>query len=359
MLTEAVKIRRDLHRIPERSEQETETSRYICAYLDSLGVRYKRVGTGVYATIKGAKGNGTIGLRADIDALPIVERSGEAFASVNGAMHACGHDGHTTILLCLAKLLTENKPARDVRLIFQFGEEGAGGAEKMIEGGALRGVDEIYAFHLCPELEKGAFASAEGALFAGAVEFDVAFTGRAAHCADPEKGADALLAASSFVAELQDIIAPFRGNALIHAGRLTGGEARNIVADRAEVECTFRYFDVNDRERMAMRTEDKLVAISNRTGADHTLTVRCVYEPLIVSAYALSKFRTVAQVVPCAPRYTAEDFSAYCMRVPGCLVWLGIRDEKYRSPLHSDTFGFDETALLYGIEAFYKLVNAI
>lgn len=356
LYAEAVRIRRDLHRMPELSEQEFETSRYIRAFLFKLGLRCKSVGTGLFTTVKGSEGKRTIGFRADIDALPIVEKSGEPFASDNGRMHACGHDGHTTMLLLLARLLVERRPRDNVRLIFQFGEEGAGGAERMIEGGALDGVDEIYAYHVCPELETGKFASSAGALFAGTAEFDVIFNGKAAHCADREQGLDALQAAAQFVAALPQIVEPIRGNALLHVGKLVAGSARNIVADHAEAAATFRFFDPADRENGMMRLERALVEITNRTGVDHTVVVDTVYEPLINSAYALDRFARVAEVEPCAPRYTAEDFSAYCMRVPGCMVWLGIRDSKYGSPLHSDTFGFDERALLYGVEAFYRLL---
>ncbi len=359
LLDDAVSLRRDLHRIPEISECETQTSAYIRAELERIGLRVKSVGTGLYTTVKGtASDRRTIGFRADIDALPIVEKSGEPFASTNGCMHACGHDGHTTALLLLARLLTEHPPQHNIRLIFQFGEEGAGGAERMIEGGALDGVDEIYAYHVCPELEVGKFASAPGALFAGTVEFDVTFTGRASHCATREQGIDALHAAARLVRDLPEIVEPFRNNALLHVGKLTAGSARNIVADKAVAECSFRFFDEADRENGMMRLERKLVEITNATGADHTVVVHSVYRPLINSAYALERFKRFADVEEIAPRYTAEDFSAYCDKVPGCMVWLGIRDEKHTSPLHSDTFGFDEGALLYGIEAFYRLATS-
>lgn len=354
----AVTLRRALHRIPEVSEAEFKTSALIRAELERLKLRVKSVGTGLYTTIKGSEGRRTVGFRADIDALPIVEKSGVPFASDNGCMHACGHDGHTTVLLCLAKLLTEKQPIDNIRLIFQFGEEGAGGAERMIEGGALDGVDEIYAFHVCPELPIGRFASVAGALFAGTVEFDVTFSGKAVHCADREKGIDALHAAALFQIALPEIVQPIAGNTLLHMGKLDAGAARNIVADRAVAMCTFRFFDAADRETGMMRLEHKLVEITNLTGADHTVTVNTVYEPLINSAYALERFRRITEVEPIAPRYTAEDFSAYCLRVPGCMVWLGIGDEQFHAPLHADTFGFDERALLYGIEAFYRLATS-
>lgn len=352
-----VVTRRALHAMPELSEQEFKTSDYIAARLKALGIRFRRIHTGLVADVKGAESGHTVGYRADIDGLPIAEKSGEPFAAKEN-MHACGHDGHTAMLLALAELLTRYRPLYDARLIFQFGEEGSGGAEKMIEAGALDGVDEIYAFHLCPELDKGRLASADGPLFAGTVEFDVAFAGLAAHCAARAQGRDALLAAVSFVSRLPEMNAAFSSNTLAHAGRIEAGTARNIVADRALVECTYRFFDPVHMEAGMMNAERILTDISAATGVSHALTVRAVYDPLIVDGRALRRVKEVVNVEPCAPRFTSEDFSAYCKRVPGCLVWLGIRDEKYGAPLHADTFGFDEQALLYGVETFYRLSRA-
>lgn len=346
--------RRALHAMPEPSECEFRTSDYIAGRLKALGLKTKRIHTGVVVDIKGKDTRRTVGYRADIDGLPIAERSGEPFAAQEN-MHACGHDGHAAILLGLAELLCAYKPCYNARLIFQFGEEGAGGADKMIAAGALDGVDEIYAFHVCPELPVGRFASAAGPLFAGTVEFDVDFTGVASHCASKSEGRDALAAAVAFVARLGEMNAAFASNTLVHAGRLTAGTARNVVADQATVECTFRFFDPAHMEAGMMNAERILTEITDRTGVQHAVTVHTVYDPLCVSGLALSRMRDVIEVEPCAPRYTSEDFSAYAKRVPGCLVWLGTRDEKYFAPLHSDKFGLDERALLYGLEAFYRL----
>lgn len=346
--------RRALHQIPEVSEAEFKTSDYIAGRLKELGVKFRRIRTGLVADIKGTDGSRTVGYRADIDALPIAERTGEPFAAAEN-MHACGHDGHTAILLGLATLLTGRKPRYNARLIFQFGEEGAGGAEQMIENGCLDGVDEIYAFHVCPELPVGRFASAAGPLFAGTVEFDVKFAGQAVHCAVKEQGRDALAAAATFVARLGEMNRAFAVNTLVHAGKLTAGTARNVVADSALVECTFRFFDPQHMEAGMMNAERLLGEITEATGVEHDVIVHTVYDPLIVNGLALRRMRAVVEVEDCAPRYTSEDFSAYCKRVPGCLVWLGVRDENHTAPLHSDKFGLDERALLYGLEAFYRL----
>lgn len=352
-----VSTRRALHAMPELSECEFKTGDYIAARLKSLGIRCRRVHTGVIADIKGEESGRTVGYRADIDGLPVKENTGLDFAAAEN-MHACGHDGHTAMLLTFAQLLTERRPLYNARLIFQFGEEGTGGAEKMIEGGALDGVDEIYAFHLCPELEKGRFASASGPLFAGTVEFDVIFSGVSAHCAVKERGRDALAAAAEFVSRLGEMNAAFRSNTLVHVGRLDAGTARNIVADRATAYCTFRFFDTAHMEAGMMNAERILGEITAATGVGHEIAVRTVYDPLIVDGTALRRVRDVAAIEECPPRYTSEDFSAYCKRVPGCLVWLGTKDENYTAPLHSDKFGFDERALLGGVEIYYRLSRA-
>lgn len=351
------RVRRHLHTIPELSEQEYETSDYIVAQLREMGYKPRRIKTGVVCDAAGESREGKIALRADMDALPIIERTGLPFASTNGRMHACGHDGHTAMLLETARILKETKPPQDVRLLFQFGEEGSGGAEQMIEAGVLDGIDRIYALHMCPELDTGRAASVPGAMFAGTVEFDVAFTGRASHCADREKGLDTLAAADLFVSRRDSYNESSKSNTLFHIGSLTAGSARNIVADHALAKCTLRYFDENDREATMMKIAAALADTDNRFGTSHRLTVLAVYPPLLNSGAAFGAVKTAFPALEeCAPRFTAEDFAFYTQKTDGCMVWLGCRDENHTSPLHSDTFGFDERALVTGVQIFTAIV---
>lgn len=348
-------MRRALHAIPELSEEEYKTSEFLFKELVSLGYEPKRIHTGLYADIKGTRASKTVALRCDMDALPINEKTGREFAAkVN--MHACGHDGHMAIVLGVARELKAKRPAENVRLIFQYGEEGDGGADKMIKAGVLKGVDEIFAFHLCPELEVGALSSCIGAMFAGTVEFDLAIVGKASHCASREEGADALNTAREFLSRSGELEKMFAGT-LLHTGRLVAGAARNIVADRADLYCTFRYFDSSHADAFKDELAKILDAADKKYGTTSKYLIRSVYPPLINSEKAFARLDSAADIRECAPRYTAEDFAFYTKEIDGCMAWLGVRDGEHVSPLHSDSFDFDERALLLGVETMLKLVN--
>lgn len=350
-----VRVRRQLHTFPELSDNEVKTGDFIARELKGMGHKVTRVHTGCVVNVVG-ESRRTVALRADIDGLPITERTDCGFCSQNGNMHACGHDGHTAMLLTVAKMLAERKPKVSVRLLFQFGEEGSGGAEKMIEAGCLKGVDRIFALHMCPDLEKGRIASCAGAMFAGTVEFDVDFAGLQSHCADREKGADACLALGRFMNAVRDVEKAHGGNVLLHIGKVSAGSARNIVADAAHAECTLRFFDEERREAAMMSLSAALVAGDNACGTQHTVTVHAVYPPLINGGLALAELRKLCDLQECEPRFTAEDFAFYLQHTEGCMAWLGCKDDKYSSPLHSATFGFDEKALVAGLEVYEKLI---
>jgi len=447
------RLRRELHQIPELSCAEFQTQRYICAFLEARKILYRKIRTGVVAEIPGKNTSVTVGFRADTDALPIEEKTDVPYRSVNGNMHACGHDGHTAILLTFCDILSKKPPPVSVRAIFQFGEEGALGAESMIEEGALSGVSEIYALHLDPALALGEFAVAEGAMMAGAVEFRVQFFGKESHCAEPEKGIDALkplgallgvngewrmvdgeeepgsktnnagegsgegasqitnadkdcavgrepgsaavhpphvasgdgakpppYAAESPSSSIHDsrftIHSPTPHSSLLtpnsppssapshpppikplfHVGKITGGSARNVVAGAAEALCTLRYFEGHGAE-MA-RIAEFLCRTDAEFGTAHRLIVDAVCPPLHNAPVPVGRVKAAApEIRLAAPRYTAEDFACYTALIPGCLTWLGIQDENFASPLHSDTFGFSESALLCGVELFMRIAE--
>ena len=351
-----ISARRALHKLAERSGEEYKTSDYIYAELKSMGYKPKRIATGIICDVRGENSRRKIALRADIDALPIVEKNDCEYKSESGFMHACGHDGHTAMLLYMAKELSSRKPLCDVRLIFQFGEEGDGGAERMIEKGAVDGVSEIFAFHLCPELDIGKVASCDGAMFAGVVEFDIEMSGCSSHCADKEKGKDAIAAAAEFAVNSQNVNADCRRNTVFHIGEIAGGSARNIVADKALLKCTLRYFDFADVDKIMMRLERMLVECDNKIGTEHRVTVSAVFPPLVNNPASLAKLRALAEVEECEPRFTSEDFSSYLEKIPGCMCWLGCGDQTHRAPLHSDTFDFNERALEYGVKIYEKLL---
>ena len=350
-------MRRALHRIPELSGVEFKTSDFLYENLVSLGYAPVRIHTGMYADCPSANGelSPAIALRCDMDALPITEKNDVPFRAEKN-MHACGHDGHMAIVLGVAKVLKESPPENAVRLIFQYGEEGEGGADKMIESGVLNGVNEIYAFHLCPELEKGRISSTVGAMFAGAAEFDIEIVGKASHCASRKEGKDAVSALGCFFEHKADIERKYAGT-LLHVGKVTAGSARNIVADRADLKCTFRFFDEGDCDGAIEDIKVILAAADKQEGTTSSLKIMTVYPPLVNSRKAYEKLCSAAKIEECNARHTAEDFAFYTKKIDGCMAWLGIRDENHFSPLHSDTFGFDEDALMLGVETMLSIVN--
>lgn len=353
-----IKTRRKLHALAEISGAEYNTQAFIADELKRLGCRPQRIATGVYCDI--GHGKPRLALRADIDALPITENTAVTKmtdCAAESAMHACGHDGHTANLLNVARILG-GKSKTPVRLIFQFGEEGVGGSLAMIDGGVLDGVDEIYALHLCPELEQGKIGYCYGGMFAGCSEFDLIFAGRASHCAMPEKGADAIRAA---VAVADAAYGSAKANGLlINLGKITGGACRNVVAAESKSEYTLRFYDMAKCEAVMMDIERAALKADDVFGTEHKLVSSAVYPPLINDALAVDKVRALMGDVCVAvePRYTAEDFSNYLQKVGGCMVWLGIKTDRHASPLHSDTFSFDENALLVGTELFLKLIES-
>ncbi len=349
--------RRKLHALAELSGKEYNTRDFIVNELKSFGYKPKTIETGVYCDIGRGK---RIAFRADIDALPITENTEVThadFAAEGNVMHACGHDGHTANLLNVARILG-GKCKTPVRLIFQFGEEGVGGSLAMIDGGVLDGVEEIYALHLCPELEQGKIGYCYGGMFAGCVEFDVETYGVSAHCAMPSKGADAI-GASLYIADAVKKAAN-EENMLFNLGRINGGAARNIIADSCKSEYTIRFYDTAKSESVMIKTERAALTSDKLFGTTHKLTTQAVYPPVINNALCVDKVRKIMgeRAVEVEPRFTAEDFSNYLLNVSGCIVWLGIKTESHCSPLHSDCFSFDESALLTGTELFMKLIEA-
>ncbi|MDE7395700.1 MAG: amidohydrolase [Clostridiales bacterium] len=349
-------VRRALHKLAEPSEKEERTSDFIFARLKEMGYRPRRIHTGLTCEAKGKRTDKKIALRADMDALPIVEKDCP-FKADGNYMHACGHDGHMAMLLSAAQMAAKEKPEQTVRFIFQFGEEGGtGGAEKMIEGGAIEDVDEIYALHLCPELPLGQLATGDGALFAGDVAFDVSFAGKSSHCASKADGHDALAAAVRFYEQAQGVNADCANNTLFHIGKLEGGTVRSAVAASATAHCTLRYFDTSDVDKLMMRLEHMAIEADGLFGTEHRVTVHSVYPPLVNNPQCVRNVLHLCNVQTAEPRFTGEDFAFYLQKIKGAIVWLGCRDEKHTSPLHSDTFGFDEKALLTGAELYEKLM---
>lgn len=365
--SEIIKIRRDLHKIPEIGFHEYKTKEYIKSYLEKLEPNTIEVGLGVKAVFWNNCKN-TIAFRADIDALPIEEKTGLPFASEHkGCMHACGHDGHTAILLGFAKYVSERRTSlkSNIVLIFQPCEEAEGGAVPIIENGILENptVDEIYGLHIWPEFKKHKLIITPGPLMSGMDDFFITFKGKASHGALPHMGNDAIVAAASFIMNSQTIISrnisPF-DQAVFTIGTICGGSAVNIVADEVIVGCTLRAFTEENLILVKKRILDSLKGIESTFGVSTEIKQKSARLPVIndeeLAERAIGKIESDSlmkdtKVMP------SEDFSYYQKEIKGLFVLLGSRDDNHEKPLHSAEYLLNEEILVDGIELFARIAE--
>ena len=365
-----VETRRRVHRDPELSFAEHRTAALCAERCEALGfgVRTEVGGIpGVIADLDGGGGDGpTVMVRADIDALPILERgSGRAVTSAtDGVMHACGHDGHVAIALGVAAALAgmrESWPGR-LRMCFQPAEEVAGGALPMIEnGGALEGVDAVLGIHLWSRLQVGTVAVTPGPLFGSADEFRITIRGRGGHGGMPHQSIDPMPAAAALVTALQTIVSretsPF-DPAVVTVGRIEGGVAFNVIAEEVALRGTVRALAQPERERLLRRVEEVAAAVA--------ATFRCeaVYErgagcPPVVSDAAMAELVRSASVaaiggenvVVARPITVGDDVACFLDRVPGCYYLVGAGDVARGpvAPHHHPEFDLDERCLPVGL----------
>jgi IAA-amino acid hydrolase len=364
-----VSLRRDLHRHPELSFRENRTAGVMADRAEALGYSVRRgVGrTGVVAELKNGAGP-VVALRADMDALPIQEQNDVPYRStVAGAMHACGHDAHMAMLLGGARLLADAKtqselPAGTIRLLFQPSEEASddenrSGAARMIEDGALDGVNAVFGLHIGGHLEAGRiFLAQPGPIMAGAVTFRGTVLGRSAHAARPQEGVDAIVLAAHVILACQNAVsrrlAP-REEGVLSIGIVSGGVAENILAERVHVQGTIRYFDKDVRERLIAELR-RAFAVADALGGGHELDIRYGYPPVVneKTMTALVRDTTVGLFGADAfgvldPWMGAEDFSLMLERAPGCFFWLGGALEQPREH-HHPNFDIDERVLPRG-----------
>ncbi|MBU3741208.1 MAG: amidohydrolase [Candidatus Kapabacteria bacterium] len=362
-LPSMIETRRHLHRHPELSFQEFETSAFIKQRLDALGISWRSVaGTGVVAHI--GSGDRCVALRADIDALPMHEETGLPYAStMPGVMHACGHDMHTTMLLAAAAVLKEQESSLGgvVKLLFQPGEElTPGGASMMIADGALQDPvpSMVFGQHVYPDAPIGELGFVAGPMMAAADELYWTITGFGAHAAQPHQGRDPIMAATGLVHHLQTLITK-RKNPL-DAGVITvtsihGGTATNIIPDMVEMKGTLRSFNQEWREQAWAFIEEQSVAYATLHGCEAKIEIRKGYPPLVNSEHAVAFARSVATGLSLAttdfePKMWAEDFAFYTQVAPSCFWTLGVRpDGLDRMPgLHNPRFAPSEEAMMTG-----------
>lgn len=373
MVEELRQMRRDLHKIPELGLKEYKTSAYIREKLEGFGITELEtwLETGVVAVIRGKGKKEAVAFRADMDALPVTEQTGCDFTSEHvGCMHACGHDGHMTVLLGFAKYLQEHKDEleNDVVLIFQPAEEGPGGAQLLVDAGLFEKhpVRCIIGCHIFPQVPQGKVACRKGAMMARNGEVDVHIYGESAHGAQPQLGHDAVLAAGAVITGLHTIlsrnVSPLDSGVLTF-GAIHGGEACNIIAKEVKLEGTMRAFSDEAYETMTKRVQEVASGIAAGYGCKGEAVFRHMYRVVDNDPKLVELLQEVAgdayEETP--PYMLAEDFSLYLQKVPGMFFFLGSGNEEkgYIHSLHSAQFQFDEEILALGVETYAKLLKKL
>ena len=375
-------IRHDLHRHPELAYEETRTSEVVQRELAAAGVAFVSGlagGTGVLAHIPGGDGS-PLALRADMDALPIVEQTGLPYASeTEGRMHACGHDGHTTILIGVARELAKASQAgtlgRPVTLIFQPAEEGGAGAKRMRDEGCLDGsiigppVDRIFGLHGWPALPLGVLASRPGPILASADGFEIRITGRGGHAAMPHLCVDPIAAAAAVIQSAQHIVSrrvdPIMGGVL-SITRIEGGTTHNIIPESVYLQGTTRFLDPEAGIALHQGFDEIVSGVAAAHGCAAEIDWHDGYPITFNAPEAYDYWDTVTaaafsreQVQTMGPVMGGEDFSYYGEQIPACFFALGLcpASEDSMPGLHHPSFDFNDDAIPLGIKAFLAIVN--
>ncbi|HEX6024986.1 MAG TPA: amidohydrolase [Solirubrobacter sp.] len=350
---DVVAWRRHLHRNPEVSFHEHETAAFVADTLEGFGALEVERPTETSVVARLGSGSPVVALRADIDALPIDEDSGVEFASERpGAMHACGHDGHTAMLLGAARELSGSSFDGEVRFIFQHAEELApGGARDLVAAGVMENVSFVYGCHLWTPLEYGRVAAVPGPFMAAADFFTAAVSGRGGHGGLPHTAVDAIAAAADFVGSVQHVVSrridPLQP-AVVTVGSFHAGEAPNVIPGRAELRGTTRSFDPGVRERLPRLIEEIGRGVCAAHGAEFELDYTFGYKPVVNDERATALVRDVvgdALIDGFEPIMGGDDFSAYLAEAPGCYAFIGAGGE---FPHHHPRFRIDERALEIG-----------
>ena len=370
--------RRHLHERPELGFEEHETAAFVAEKLRAFGCDEVHTGfarTGVVAVIRGGSGGRTIGLRADMDALPIEEASGAAWTSRHpGRMHACGHDGHTTMLLGAARYLAETRNFDGTAyLIFQPAEEGGGGGRTMVEDGLFERfpAEQVFGLHNWPYAPLGTFAMCTGPAMAASDELTITVQGVGCHAAWPQNGRDPIVAASHVIQAIQSVVArevdPL-DNAVISITRVQGGDAYNVVPERVELWGTIRTFREATRTRLIRRIEEVVQGVGLAQGITGSVKVSAGYPATINTAReAQLGADAAAEIVGDAkvdrapePCMGSEDFAFMLNRRPGSYIWMGTGSAARPShQLHSPHYDFNDDAIPLGVSYWVRLVERL
>ena len=370
-----VRWRRELHRHPELAFEERRTAAFVESRLRDLGLEVKTglAETGVVGLLRSEDGHGpAVLLRADMDALPVQEVEGREYGSeVEGCMHACGHDGHTAILLGTAMALAgvRDRLSGNVRFLFQPAEEGGAGAARMIEAGALEGVSRIFGLHNWPQLPLGRLATKPGPLMASAAEFTVVVHGAGGHGSQPSSAKDPVLPACHVVTQLQGIVSremEHDARVVLSVCTIHGGTATNIIPDEVTLSGTVRTLDDELSERIGRRIGEIAEAVAEASGCTASCDYRVYYpvtsnheaEAALVREVGEELFGEAGVTDEGLPLMGAEDFSFYLQQLPGAYFFLGgAVDGARNAPCHSSRYEFNDELILWGVRCYLRMTE--
>lgn len=375
LIEEATGWRRMLHAHPELGYQEHQTAQRVADTLTAMGLQVHRglAGTGVVGTLENGPGP-TIGLRADMDALPITELGDVPYRSTrSGSMHACGHDGHTAILLATARHLSTTRCfSGTIHFVFQPAEENLGGARRMVEEGlfTLFPMDAIYGMHNWPGLPAGHVAVNEGAMMASLDSFEITLRGRSCHAAMPENGADPIVAAAQLILALQTIparrLSPL-ASAVVSITQINGGEAINVIPETVVLRGTLRCLQADVRVRVRQMIDEFVTTFTAPLGIEGSIVYQTDYPVTANHAQEAAKVRDSALTLLPAqqvhwnvnPSMASEDFACMLEACPGAYFWLGADGDTPSAPLHNARYDFNDALIGPGIALWSALVRQL
>lgn len=365
-----INIRRYIHQYPELSKKEFNTQKYIIEQLDNLGIyNYKIAGTGVIGKIYGE--GYKIGIRGDMDGLPIEEKSNKNYKSKNkGISHCCGHDGHMAVVLGVAKILIENKNTfkESVTLLFQPDEEDTGGAKAIIKEGGIKNLDFLFGGHLDPSLSVGDISYRHGIVNASSDTFNIEIIGESAHGAYPEKSRDSIVIMSHLIITIQSIVSrnlsPLE-NGVISIGTISGGNVYNQIAGETKITGTIRTLDNETREKIKKRLIDICDGTEKTFNVEINFKLERGYDCLVngeISKKVEKMFKKTYDmekiIYKIKPSLGVEDFAYYAKEVPAMFLQFGCKIDGIEKFLHNEKFDFDEKALLEMTNYYLNCIKA-
>ncbi len=378
-IKEIISYRRKIHSYPELMFEEFQTSKMVCEHLNKLGFSYEYgiAKTGIACLIDSGKPGKTLLVRADMDALPIQEENKTEYSSKrNGIMHACGHDGHTAVLMGLASEIWESKetilPKGKVLLVFQPAEEGGGGADKMVEEGIIEkyNVDAAIAMHVWNHIDVGKVGVVNGAMMASVDEFEIIVKGKSGHGAMPQYAIDPIVVCAQIITALQTIVSrnvdPLDA-CVVTVGNIHAGDAFNVIPETATMVGTVRTFSKKTYELVPKKMEELVQNIAKGFGASANLNYKRINKPTINDPKISDVVRQAVKNVYGETILTeenvrsmgGEDFSAFLDKVPGCYFLVGSRnvEKGFVNAHHNSKFDFDEKALGIGLSVLKETIR--